>query len=325
MPSRCRRAILATPILAAAALLVRPGAALAGDEEAKEWHSQGLELFEAQQYSRAAEAFRRAWALKPSWKLLYNIGQAEAAASQYGLALDAFEAYLVEGADDVPAERHEEVLAEIQRLRVLVGVVELSAPGGAELVVDGFSRGRIPFDGPIRVAAGKHRIQVILAGETLLDRRVSIAGGMTTTLEVGSGEPQAPPDEEESEPGREVAADDGGEPAGEESSGLLVGGLVSLGLGAAGVAVGAVYAYRFGEDYEEYESLARSADRARFDELENEVLPLDQTLEIVGLALGGALVVTGAALLIADAAGGEDVDREDVSVAPRPLGLAISF
>jgi len=140
MPSRCRRAILATPILAAAALLVRPGAALAGDEEAKEWHSQGLELFEAQQYSRAAEAFRRAWALKPSWKLLYNIGQAEAAASQYGLALDAFEAYLVEGADDVPAERHEEVLAEIQRLRVLVGVVELSAPGGAELVVDAIER-----------------------------------------------------------------------------------------------------------------------------------------------------------------------------------------
>ena len=68
-------------------------------KKAKTAFDRGRASFEQQQYKDAADAFREAYDLMPSWKLLYNIGQAEAAGSRYGLALDSFERYLAVGGD----------------------------------------------------------------------------------------------------------------------------------------------------------------------------------------------------------------------------------
>jgi tetratricopeptide (TPR) repeat protein len=76
-------------------------------DEAMAFFKKGIDLFNAEKYEDAASAFRRAYELKPNWKLNYNIGQSEAAAKRLGLALQAFEAYLSQGGDDISTERRD--------------------------------------------------------------------------------------------------------------------------------------------------------------------------------------------------------------------------
>jgi hypothetical protein len=191
--ARIRGVALASGLLLAVAAMARP--ALADEEaDAKALYKEGVLHFEAGRYEEASKAFRAAYEAKPSWKLQYNIGQSEAAARRYGLALDAFEKYLVGGGDDILPKRREEVLAEVQRLRLMVGVVEIKAPDGSELVIDGFSHGVTPFPGPMRVAVGEHVAVIQREGKVLLRQRINVAGGMTTVLEAGEGtEPAAEP------------------------------------------------------------------------------------------------------------------------------------
>ena len=64
------------------------------DEQAVSAFNQGKEFFRSNKYLEASAAFRKAYGLKKTWKLQYNIGQSEAAAKRYGLALEALEHYL---------------------------------------------------------------------------------------------------------------------------------------------------------------------------------------------------------------------------------------
>ncbi len=191
-------------VLCALLALFCAGAASADD--AKQAYRRGVTAFNDAKYADAAEAFREAYRLKPSWKILYNIGQSDAATARYGLALEAFEAYLVEGADQVSDERREAVINELQRLRVLVGVVEVrGAEAGIELFIDDVNRGVTPFEGPIRVAAGKHDAVLKQGEEVVLEQQITVAGGMTTKLQIEKEEPAPPapvplPAEEKQEP-----------------------------------------------------------------------------------------------------------------------------
>ncbi len=88
--------------------------------------------------------------------MLFNIGQCEAAAKRYGLALEAFEGYLIKGGDDVPEEKRVFVDGEVKRLQGMVGAIEVEASDGAEISVDGMVRAKTPLVGPLRVEAGAH-------------------------------------------------------------------------------------------------------------------------------------------------------------------------
>jgi len=316
--SHVKRCCLA---IALAALVLAPAKATA--DEARELFMQGIEAFERGDYKAAAEAFRKAYTAKESWKVLYNIGQAEAAATRYGLALEAFESYLVSGGDDVPDARREEVLAEIQRLRVLVGVLEVDAEPGAELLVDGISRGTTPFDGIKRVAAGTHQVVVRHNGETVFDKAVNVAGGISTRIDatpggedeisVGGGEEPVATEEQPAEA------------APERKRGKLIAGLVIGGVGLVGVGVGAGFAAKMNKDYDIYLQANEDGDRDKFEEYNNEILPRDQALTITGFVVGGALVATGAVLIVLDVVEGKKESQNAVSLAPAPGGLAVTF
>ena len=77
------------------------------ERKAREAFQRGAEFYGQAQYAKAAEAFREAYRLRPSWRLFFNIGQCSAAAKEYGLALEAFESYLSEGGDEVPVEKRD--------------------------------------------------------------------------------------------------------------------------------------------------------------------------------------------------------------------------
>jgi hypothetical protein len=200
------------------------------DKQARKAFSNGIKLFKKGNFEEAATKFEKAYELKPSWKLLYNIGQCAAALNEHGAALDAFEGYLSQGGDEVTQERREEVLAEIKRLREMVGLLEFAAPPGAEVSIDGEVRGQAPLSGRIRVAVGvDHEILVTLDGEELLARTVRVGGGETLVIDARP-EPEAP-----AEPSAQPTADDSG-----PRDPKKIWGWVAIGVGGALVITGAI-------------------------------------------------------------------------------------
>ncbi len=228
--------------------LVLAGAVAAGPtDDARAAFQQGVKLFEQKQFAAAADAFEQAFSLKPSYKLLFNVGQARAAARQYDLALVAFERYLVDGGDDIEDERRVEVLAELAKIRPLVGYIEVQAPAGLEVRVDDLERGTTPLPGKLMVTVGtQHRVDLLEDGKVLLTQDIQVSGGMVETLRfamAGRGPEPSGPHPEGDEAGEEPMEGPEPAPLSEDrsgSSGLKVWGWVTLGAGAAVLIAGGV-------------------------------------------------------------------------------------
>ncbi|MBN2340840.1 MAG: tetratricopeptide repeat protein [Deltaproteobacteria bacterium] len=322
--------------------------AAAGDS-ARRSFEQGKELFSEGQYEDAAEKFREAYNAKPTWKLLFNIAQAEAAAKRYGLAIEAFESYLAQGGDDITADRNKEVLDEIQRLRFLVGVLQVSAPDQTEVIVDGISRGMMPEASKKRVAVGTHQVLLKLDGKVLSHTSVSISGGMTTSVsaeEDSSGAPATEPQQ-----AADNAADDdggtqvvlisesdvnGGAPPVPKPknnyTGLLVGGIVTGVLSLGGVGVGIGFTAKGAGDastrdtnatnYNQTDDPTLKATYEAAAQSAQDDLQVDGTMMIVGYAAGGALLLTSTILLIVRA---KKKNSESLAIRPAWSGVLVSF
>jgi len=307
-------------VVVALGLCLIVGSARAQDdkEKAQAAFEAGKVKYEAGEYAAAAAAFREAYEIKPNWKLLYNIGQCEALAKRPGLALQAFESYLTEGGDDISGERREEVLAEVERLRKMVGALKVKAPDGAVVIVDGVERDRTPLPGPIMIGAGiTHQVKVVLGDDVLVDRPVRVSGGQAVTVEAEKEAEVAPAPEagvgtnegEEVQPPEPLETDDEAQP-------LAVAGWIAVGVGGAAMIAGAITG-----------GLALSKDKQLEDDCpdgecspehwkENDKMKdLAITTDVL-IPVGAAIAATGVVLLIVSAGDGEQVDDADVALAP---------
>lgn len=148
------------------------------DEAAKIQFSEAIKLYEAGKFEQAAILFERAYELKPSFKILYNIAQAENEMGHYASALMAYTSYLAEGGDQIDAERIAEVQKETKRLNALVGMIVVECPVvGAKVKINDEVKGKTPMAGPIFVDVGKHEVVVKKGQEELLSEVVKVAGG----------------------------------------------------------------------------------------------------------------------------------------------------
>jgi len=155
------------------------------DKEAQLQFKQGIALFEEGKWEQAAIAFARAYEIKPSYKILYNIGQVENQLEHYAAAFTAYGRYLDEGGAEIKPQRREEVEAEVERLEALVGYIEVtSAVDGAKVKIDNEVVGATPLGSPVLVDLGKHEVAVHDGGEQLLLEVVKVAGGQTVTVVV---------------------------------------------------------------------------------------------------------------------------------------------
>lgn len=286
--------------------------------EAKAAFEEGKELFVAEKYVEAADAFRKANELNPNWRLLYNIGQSEAAAKRYGLSLDAFEKYLAAGGDEVPQERQQEVLEEVQRLRNMVGVLEVSGQDGDLLEVNGVQRGELPDASRVKIGMGQVAIRVLRGGEEVLVRTIAISGGETIELTVPTDED---PGAENQLPG-----------SGDRKKKLRTGGWISIGVGAALLVGGGVtggMALSMNGDLKDQcgdgscTTAAKQEDLDKRDGL--------ATASTVLLAAGGVVAATGIVFLVAGIVGKEESDSGETgevalvpSLGPGFAGAAIS-
>jgi hypothetical protein len=290
----------------------------------------GVQHFQEKRYDEAADAFRQAAELKGNWKIQYNLGQSEAAAKHHGLALEAFEKYMAEGGDDVPAERQQEIIAEIQRLRVLCGALDIVAPAGAVVTVNGLERGRTPLPGALLLAAGmEHRILITKGDKVLLERPVKVRGGRS--IEIRAQENALPNSqktngnkdtEEETYGARDKEVEAGklttaSTVEGKDKSSLKLPGWVLLGVGGAtlivGVVTGAMAVSHANtlDDNCTGKECANPSDMELADSMDALAITTDVLLPVGGLA-----AVTGMVLLIVGRDFSKSSRQKDVSVAP---------
>ncbi len=155
-------------------------------DEAKVHLSTGTQLYDENNYRGALVEFQRAYALAPSYKILFNIAQVSMELQDYASALKAYTRYLAEGGPDVPADRAAQTAAEIDRLKGRVGRVTIVTAPGAEILLDDVAIGFAPLPEPVPVNAGQHKVTVHVTGREPVSRVYDVAGRQEVTAAVGS-------------------------------------------------------------------------------------------------------------------------------------------
>lgn len=152
--------------------------------EAREKYSLGMKLYDDGNFEAARIEFERAYAVSPSYRILYNIALAYKQLNNYVDALRAFERYLLEGASEVPAERGKEVEAVINELRARIGRLEVkSNVAGTEIAVDDVPAGKTPFAAPILVNPGVRKISAQAPGHFPATKSATVGSGESTPLD----------------------------------------------------------------------------------------------------------------------------------------------
>ncbi len=268
---------------------------------------EGVSLFNGGKFQAAAETFREAYNMRPSWKLLFNIGQSEAAAKRYGLALEAFEQFLAEGGDEITEDRRDEVLAEVVRLRKMVGYLKIEAAHDTAIFIDDLKRGTAPMNNLLPISAGiNHTVRGELNNEVVFSDSYKVFGSQT--MEVDMTNTDARPAETTVEP---VVNDESvePEPVGTEAGvpsdvspkhPLLVAGWAVGGTGAAAAIAGGIVG---GIALSKNNDLAsqckdtscpdRTGDESKYHSMANASTAL--------LAAGGTVFAVGAVMLIVGA------------------------
>jgi len=302
----------------AAALAAFGGDARAQKDEARETFQKGVELFKNGDYEEAAAAFEKAYELKPIYKLLFNVGQARAAAGHYDLAIQAFEQYLVDGKDDVGVERRDEVLQEITKLRPLVGFVDLKVPKGLVVRVDGRERGKTPLKGKLMITVGHtHKVELLRGEEVAFAKEIKVFGGMVET--VTFAEEAAAPAEEG--PVEEVTEDE--EEVEEEMTGVELGGWILVGTGAAALVAGAVCGGLALSQSSRLEEYCPDGQCAPAREGEVEALGSLALSSDILLAVGAAAAVAGLVMVLVPSGGEEEMVDEPVTATVVPGGVVL--
>jgi tetratricopeptide (TPR) repeat protein len=152
---------------------------------AREHFQKGLAAFADQRFAEAAEEFDAAYKLSPAFKLLYNVGLVDVALGRSVEAVDAFDRYLKQGASAIPADRRREVSEEIEKQLGRIGTVSIRTfPEAAEIRIDGVRIGQTPLPKPVRVNAGRHTVEAILAGHSTQTREIAISGNAENAIEM---------------------------------------------------------------------------------------------------------------------------------------------
>jgi hypothetical protein len=167
-----------------------PGFAQADDptvKAARARFNEGVEFFDKGQYENARAAFLQAYALRKHPAVLLNLAQSSLRAGHSLEAAKYFQQYLRDSTGLTSAQRSdgEKGLAEA---RTKLGRLEVSAPSGEEIFVDGEHVGTAPLSSAVDVEPGSHTVKA--AGES---KSVNVATGQILPVKFAVSAPPAAP------------------------------------------------------------------------------------------------------------------------------------
>ena len=185
-----------SPLVAHAQAAAPAGEETGEVEQARKHFGQGLKLYKDGDFDAALVQFERAYAVKPNFKVLYNIAQCHFELHQYVEARDTLSRYLKDGAGSIETERQSTVqndLAELER-RIAQLTLKVNVTG-ATVYVDGKKAGVTPLSLPIDVSEGQRTISVETTDRGSKQRIVRVAGGeaQTVSLDFATVAPTAMP------------------------------------------------------------------------------------------------------------------------------------
>ncbi|MBL8957322.1 MAG: hypothetical protein JNK82_41500 [Myxococcaceae bacterium] len=134
------------------------------DAKAADAHfNRGVQLAARGDHVGSLAEFEAAYRLVPAWQVLFNLGVVRQKLAEPVPALEAFEAYLLQGGAEVPREKRQVVEQELVGLRKQVGEVVVRVEGGPAVIeVDGMERSAPR----LYVLPGRHRVVARRDGES---------------------------------------------------------------------------------------------------------------------------------------------------------------
>ncbi|MDF2692485.1 MAG: hypothetical protein K0S65_868, partial [Labilithrix sp.] len=208
--------------------------------EARARFDEGIKLAEAGDHESARLKFNQAWALLKIPAILYNLARSEQLSNHPVEALEHYRQFAKTPPDPKITDAQRQRVAEnIVELSKKVGQIEIEAPPGARISVDG--RGIDPGNtDPVPVTPGKHVVEAIADGKVKNVTVECTAGTITkakliedaSAAKVAARTAESPTNAETTPPPKEEAPSfwTGGRIAG---LGVFVGGLAALGVGVA--------------------------------------------------------------------------------------------
>jgi hypothetical protein len=281
--------------------------------QARKHFSQGLKLYKDGDFDAALVQFERAYAVKPNYKVLYNIAQSYFELRQYVEARDRLTRYLKDGGEGIDAERRASVendLAELQRrishLKLVVNVA------GAAVYVDGKKVGTTPLSGTVDVSEGQRTIAIESPDRGSKQRVIRVAGGEEHIVEVTF--------EEQAKPTLTGGSVRGDQPPAPKSSGLGAGfwvtGVSALVLGAGAGVTGYLTLKSEQEHDDKLDQLG--VKQSELDDSRDQTKTLALTTDILA---GGAVLFAGIATVLLIT---HDSDPHQVGLAVAPGHVALS-
>jgi hypothetical protein len=151
---------------------------------------RAVELYREGSYEGALAEFRKAYQLSPSYRVLYNIAQAQYALHDFVGAYRSLVQYMAEGKGDIATDRRMQVDEMFARLRERIGQIEISTNvDGAEIRVDDVAVGTSPLPGPIAVNVGTRKVSALKEGSPEVVRVVTVAGTENLKIDLRMEEP----------------------------------------------------------------------------------------------------------------------------------------
>lgn len=159
------------------------GESAAGSGSARTHFNDGVAHAARGDVAVALQEFEAAYALKPHYSVLYNIGQAHAALGHPKEAIEAFERHLLEGGNRISQGRRDQVRELIAQSRAKLGAVRLVGVTGTTRVwLDGIEVERQALRDPLLISPGRHAFLSSHAGEAPSAQAVLIVAATTTEL-----------------------------------------------------------------------------------------------------------------------------------------------
>jgi hypothetical protein len=178
------------------ALLGASTVALAGDNKAEsdKLFGEGLNLFTQKDYNHARMKFAEAYSKYPSPNSLLNLARAEQLMGECVDAVLHYRAYIALPENPrISSFDRGSATIKLNECLAKIGRVQVTAPRGAHVTVDGLARVWTPGE-PLDVPAGQHRIDISF--ENLTKSRTTSPGeGEVTNVTWEEPKPPEPPPE----------------------------------------------------------------------------------------------------------------------------------
>jgi hypothetical protein len=326
-------------VLAAGLLIVSSRSAQAGQEAAKRYFQNGVDLITAAQpnYQDAYYQFQLAYRESAqSWKVLGNLGLCALKLERDQEAASYYEQYLAKGGADIAPEERSAIEQDLLLLKGNLATIRISSPVQDLKVVDRRAGSQAPAQSyslvagqlELKLRAGNHTLTAV-NGSKRLEWDVVLEPQATAAHEFDfNAAPAAPPTSTSAAP--VPATSD----RGARGADLRVPGYVALGLGAVGLGLGGYFAWQSADYTSQADEVfacdsrlggCLPAERSEVRRLEEQSSSA-KVRAIVGFAVGGAAVATGIILL---AVSGPSANESARAVTPwvgyREVGLSGRF